>query len=60
MTMQKQRSGFWYLLPIILGIIGGVIAWFVIRKDDPVKAKNCLWLGVILFLIEILFGWNLF
>ncbi len=44
MTMQKQRSGLWYLLPIVLGIIGGVIAWFVIKDDDPKKAKIvCGW-----------------
>jgi len=45
MTMQKQRSGLWYLLPIILGIIGGVIAWFVIRNDDPKKAKKLFVVG---------------
>jgi xanthine/uracil permease len=60
MTMQKQRSGLWYLLPIIFGIFGGIIAWFVIRDDDPKKASNCLWLGVILIIIEIIFGWSLF
>ncbi len=40
--------------------MGGVIAWFVIRDDDPKKASNCLWLGVILIIIEIIFGWSLF
>ena len=45
----KQRSRFWYILPIVFNIFGGVIAYFVLRQDDPTKAKNCLWLGIILF-----------
>lgn len=45
----RQRSRVWYLLPIIFSIFGGVIAYFVVRHGDPSKAKNCLWLGIILF-----------
>ncbi len=59
MSTEKRSSGLWSLLPIVLGIIGGVIAWFVIRDDDPKKASNCLWLGVILLIIEIIFGWSI-
>ena len=44
----KQKSILWYLLPILFSVIGGVIAYFVLRDDDPSKAKNCLWLGIIL------------
>ena len=44
----KNRSGVWYLLPIFLAIIGGVITYFVVKEDDPKKAKNCLYLGIIL------------
>ena len=47
----KSRSGAWYLLPILLGIIGGVIAYFVIKEDDVKKAKNCLYLGIALTVI---------
>jgi len=60
MIENKNRSGLWYLLPIIFGIIGGVIAWFVIKQDDPSKAKNCLYLGIVLLIIEILFGFTIF
>ena len=44
----KNRSRLWYLLPIFFCAIGGTIAYFVIKEDDPSKAKNCLWLGIIL------------
>ena len=52
-TETKRRSGAWYLLPIFLSIIGGVIAYFVIKEDDPKKAKNCLYLGIILTAIGV-------
>ena len=40
-------------MPIFLGLIGGIIAFFVLRGDDPRKAKNCLYLGIALFVIGI-------
>jgi len=62
----RKRSSLWFLLPIFFNIIGGVIAYFVIKDDDPSKAKNCLWLGIILsaisiaiFLIPLLIGISL-
>ena len=56
MSDETRRSGFWYLLPILFGIIGGVIAYFVIRQDDPIKAKNCLKIGIVHLIIDIIFG----
>ena len=50
----RSRSSLWFLLPIFFNVIGGVIAFFVIREDDPKKAKNCLYLGIILAAIPIL------
>jgi len=51
---EKQRSNAWFLLPIFFGIIGGIIAFFVIRGDDPRKAKNCLYLGIVFMMIGII------
>ncbi len=42
------------MLPIIFNVAGGIIAFFVIKEDDPKKAKNCLYLGLILAAIPIL------
>lgn len=47
------RSAWWFLLPVLLGIIGGIIAYFVLRSDDPRKARDCLLLGVILTVIFV-------
>jgi len=53
---EKTRSNVWYLLPIFFGVIGGIIAFFIIRKDDPHKAKNCLYVGIVLMVIGIIFN----
>ena len=50
----RQRSAWWYLLPIFFSIIGGLIAYFVIKDDDPKKAKNCLIIGLVLFVIGLI------
>ncbi|HUT05715.1 MAG TPA: hypothetical protein VMW74_03380 [Nitrosopumilaceae archaeon] len=54
MYPERPRSNFWFLLPIFLGLIGGIIAYFVLRQDDPKKAKNCLYLGIVLAIIGIM------
>ena len=60
MQPEKQRSNWWYLVPIFLGIIGGIIAYFALRNDDHQKAKKCLYLGLILgsigVFLQILFS----
>ena len=45
MELTTKRSNFWYILPIVLGLLGGVIAYFFLRKSDSKKAKICLVLG---------------
>ena len=50
---ERPRSNLWFLLPIFLGLIGGIIAFFILRHDDPRKAKNCLYLGVVLMIIGL-------
>ena len=44
----------WYLLPIFVGLIGGIIAYLILRHDDPKKAKKCLYVGIALAIIGII------
>ena len=48
--------GWWiyFAFPNGPGIIGGLIAFFVLRQDDPSKAKNCLYLGIALMVVGII------
>ena len=54
MYPEKIRSRAWYLVPIFFGLIGGIIAYFAIRRDDPQKAKKCLWVGIVLTAINVI------
>ena len=60
MYPEKIRSRAWYLVPIFFGLIGGIIAYFAIRRDEKKKKKNCLYLGVILTVINIIVNISLF
>ena len=50
---EKKRSNWWYLAPLLAGIIGGICAYFALRKDDLPKAKKCLYLGIIMLVIGV-------
>lgn len=43
-----HRSRLWYLFPIFLGVIGGLIAYFILRDSNSAMASNTLWIGIIL------------
>ena len=49
MSVERRRSRLWFLMPVMFGLIGTAIAYFVLRDDDPKLAKNCLYLGLVLF-----------
>jgi len=56
MSESKRRSRAWYILPIIFHLLGGVISYYAVRKDDPVLAKNCLKIGAILLVLQLGIG----
>lgn len=49
----RDASAAWYLVPIFLGIVGGVIMWLALRKEDPRKAKKGLIVAVIVHFIAL-------
>ena len=51
---KRTRSNTWFLLPIFFGVIGGIVAFFILRKDDPRKARNCLYLGIAFMFVGII------
>jgi|APSaa5957512535_1039671.scaffolds.fasta_scaffold87120_1 hypothetical protein len=48
---KDNPSGLWYLVPIIFGIVGGVIMFFALRRRDYKMAKNGLIVGIVVFII---------
>jgi hypothetical protein len=45
---QGKVSGWWWVLPILLGPVGGIVAWLKLRDFDWHKASNLLTLGIVL------------
>ena len=56
MSEPRTRSRAWYILPVFFGIIGGIIAYFAVKRDDPKLGNNCLKVGIIVFVINISLG----
>ena len=54
---RRARSRFWYAVPILLGILGGIVAYFALRHDNPGMARTCLILGAILTVVPIALGY---
>lgn len=50
---REQSSKLWYVVPILFGVIGGFITWFILRKSDNAMAKNCLLVGALSSLISM-------
>ena len=48
-----KPSAAWWLLPLFLGWLGGIIAWIGVKDRDPRMAKKCLILGIIPSVIAI-------
>ena len=48
-----KPSAVWWLLPIFLSWLGGIIAWLGVKDRDPRMAKNCLILSIILTVVPI-------
>jgi hypothetical protein len=51
---SREVSGAWWLLPIFMGWLGGLIAWLVNRDADPRKARAMLWTGIAVSVLVIL------
>ncbi len=54
MSFDRIRSLWWVLLPIFLGIFGGIIGYFILKNDDIKLAKFCLHLSIVLTIIQII------
>ena len=55
--MAQKTTWLWWLLPILVGIIGGIIAFLFVRGKDPVKARNLLIVGAVISALGYLFNY---
>jgi hypothetical protein len=59
-AIRVKPSDAWYLMPILLGFLGGIVAYVYVRDDDLEMAKNLFFVGIIPTFIYIILGWMLF
>ena len=52
---KKSYSGM-YALSILLGILGGIIAWASLRNENPNVGTNCLIVGIITTVVSMIIG----
>ena len=57
MIYVRKRSPFWYLLPIFLGFVGGIISYFILKNTDQQKAKRCIIVGIVFSILNPLTPW---
>ena len=53
-VVGEKPSNWWYLLPILLSIIGGVIGYFLFRNKDRKFAIRLLITGFIVFVVLVI------
>ena len=53
--IKKSYKGM-YALSILLGFIGGIIAWASLRNENPSVGVNCLILGIIVTIVSMGIG----
>ncbi len=51
---NEINSKICYLATIFFGIIGGLIIYFLIRKEFPIIARNCVIIGLVEFFIVLI------
>lgn len=54
MSEVKSNTNAWYLAPIFLGIIGGLIMYLVLKDENPKMAKKGLILSLVLVGVGVL------
>ena len=47
----------WYLAPLFLGLLGGLIGYVAVKDEDRNMATDLLWLGIAVSMIGILVIW---
>ena len=55
--IYEKGSWAWWLLPTMLGIIGGIIAYVATKNRNPIKSSDYLIVGLI---VTVLFFLNVF
>lgn len=50
----ERPTPLWYLLPLLFGILGGIIGYVAVKNEDEEMAINLLIFGIVMFLILLI------
>ena len=51
---KEDPTEWWYIVPILFGIIGGLIMYFAVKDDNKKMANEGLVIGIITMIIGII------
>lgn len=55
-AVEEDVSSMWYLVPLLFGFLGGIVAWAVNKDRNPKKARKMMIFGIVWsVLIMVLF-----
>jgi len=54
--IEKEVDNTWYLVPLLFGLLGGIIAYVATKDDDNEKAVSFIMFGAIISGFTFLFG----
>lgn len=55
MVEKKEKpTRLWYLVPLLLGIIGGIIGYFAVKDEDRKMARELLLVGILTSFVPII------
>ena len=59
-VLTSKPSSAWYLVPIFLGIIGGVVGYIAVKDEDRSMANNLLYIGIASSIIGTIIIWGFY
>jgi len=45
----QKHTELWYLVPLLFNIVGGIVGYLAIKKDDKPMANRLLIIGIVMF-----------
>jgi hypothetical protein len=54
---HEKPTSAWYLVPLLFGIMGGLVGYIGVKDEDKDMADGILAVGIIITVLEVIIGW---